>query len=265
MGRLDGKVAIVTGGAGGIGRACSAALAREGAAVVVADLAGVGAEDVAKEIAGGGGRAMAVAADVSEEADTRNMVAQAVEAYGRLDVLVNNAAATSLELVMADSDVVAMDVDVWDRTMAVNLRGAMLGCKYAVPAMVAGGGGSIVNMSSGESLLGDFRMCAYGASKAGLNNLTRHVATAYGKEGVRCNAIAPGLIRTPKVAEVLPPFLVDVYLQNHLTPRLGEPDDVAHLVVYLASDEAAFLTGAVIPLDGGFSAHQPSYAQMRSL
>jgi len=265
MGRLDGKVAVITGASGGIGRACAEAMAREGARVVLSDLPGAGVDRAAAAIKEAGGTAVHHEGDVSEESHVVAMIGTAADNFGRLDILDNNAAATDLQLVMQDSNVVETPVEVWDRVMAVNLRGAMLTCKHAIPLMIKGGGGSIINTSSGESLMGDIRMCAYGTSKAALNGLTRYVATAFGKEGVRCNAIAPGLVRTAKLAEVVPPVLIDIYQQNHLTSRVGETADIANLVVFLASDESAFITGQVIPIDGGYTSHLPHYAQFRTL
>jgi NAD(P)-dependent dehydrogenase (short-subunit alcohol dehydrogenase family) len=197
MGRVEGKVAIVTGGGSGIGAATSKLLASEGAAVCVADLIGERAAQVADEIVAAGGRAIGVAADVSVEADVIAMVAAAVDAFGGLDVLHNNAALTDPDLFAPDQRITEMPVDTWDLTMAVNVRGPMLGCKHAIPRMIERGGGSIINMSSTSSRLGDHTRTAYGVSKAAVNTLTNYVATQYGLDGIRCNTIAPGPILTP--------------------------------------------------------------------
>jgi NAD(P)-dependent dehydrogenase (short-subunit alcohol dehydrogenase family) len=259
-GKLAGRVAIVTGAASGIGRATALALAAEGAAVVVADLVGDGAERVAREIAAAGGRAAAQQTDVADEGSVAAMIEAAVKSFGGLDVLHNNAAATDPALLSGDLELTAMEVAVWDRTLAVNLRGPMLGCKHAIPRMLERGGGSIVNTSSAAGLAGDLVRAAYGASKAGVDSLTRYVATQYGKRGIRCNSIAPGVIATPALAANVPPEQIDAYERSHLTPRLGRPEDIAKVVAFLASDDAAFITGQVISVDGGLLAHHPSFA-----
>jgi NAD(P)-dependent dehydrogenase (short-subunit alcohol dehydrogenase family) len=261
--RLAGRVAIVTGAASGIGRATALALAREGAAVVVADLNAEGARQVAAEIEAAGGRARGQAADVANEASVAAMVEAAVETFGGLDVLHNNAAASDPALMGGDGEVTALSLETWERTLAVNLRGPMLGCKHAIPRMLERGGGAIVNTSSASGLTGDLVRTAYGVSKAGLDGLTRYVATQYGKRGIRCNAIAPGVIATPALAANVPPELFAVYERSHLTPRLGPPEDIACMVVFLASDEAAFITGQVLSVDGGLLAHHPAVAEMR--
>ena len=204
-GKLTGKVAIVTGAASGIGRATALALAAEGAAVVLADLSGDGAERVAREITDAGGRALAQLTDVGDESSIAAMVEAAVKTFGGLDVLHNNAAATEPTLLSGDLELTSMDVAIWDRTLAINLRGPMLGCKHAIPRMLERGGGVIVNTSSAAALAGDLVRSAYGASKAGLDALTRYVATQYGKRGIRCNSIAPGVIATPALAANVPP------------------------------------------------------------
>jgi NAD(P)-dependent dehydrogenase (short-subunit alcohol dehydrogenase family) len=253
--RLIGKVAMVTGGGGGIGGATSRALAREGASVLVVDIDGAAAERVVSGIGPSGGRALAHQADLSDEGQVRSTVAAAVAAFGRLDVLHNNAALTDSDFLRRDTAVTDLELEVWDRTLAVNLRSQMLTCKYAVPVMVEGGGGSIVNMSSGASLKGDRTRTAYGVSKAGVNALSMYVATSHGKQGIRVNTIVPGLIITDAVRAHLSEKMLAGLGTAILTPHLGQPDDVADLVVFLASDESRYITGQMIPVDGGMSAH----------
>jgi NAD(P)-dependent dehydrogenase (short-subunit alcohol dehydrogenase family) len=265
MGRLDDKVAIVTGGASGIGRATARALAREGARVVVVDLDGERAAAVAEEIAKAGSEALGRAVDVAEEAQVEAMVAAAVERFGGLDVLHNNAAAIGPAGPGRDVDVVTQQVEVWDRTMAVNLRGVMLGCKHAIPRMLERGGGSIINTSSGSAEHGDLVNTAYATSKGGVNVLTRYVATQYGKRGVRCNAIEPGLILTHGVERFGGAAYVAMLEEHHLTPRVGTPDDVANAVVFLASDESSFITGHILAVDGGILCHAPPVADIRRM
>jgi NAD(P)-dependent dehydrogenase (short-subunit alcohol dehydrogenase family) len=261
MGRVDGKVALITGGGSGIGEATAILFAAEGAAVGVADIAAPSARRVADAIIDSGGRAVAITADVSAEDDVRRMVDAVVTRFGRLDILHNNAALVAPDLFARDRAITEMDVEIWDAVMGVNLRGPMLGCKHAIPVMIDGGGGSIINMSSGSSRLGDFERSAYGASKAGVNALTVYVATQYGRQGVRANAILPGLVLTPAAATNLPPERRAVVESNLLTPFIGEPADIANLVLYLASDESRYVTGQLVPANGGMSSHQPTYAQ----
>jgi NAD(P)-dependent dehydrogenase (short-subunit alcohol dehydrogenase family) len=260
-GRVEGKVAIVTGGGSGIGEATAHLLAAEGASVLVDDIQGLEAQRVARAITDEGGRALSIDADVSDEVQVEAMVAMAVHEFGRLDVLHNNAALTEPAQFAKDRAVADMELDTWERVMAVNLRGVMLGCKHAIPVMQRQGGGSIVNMSSGSSKLGDFHLSAYSASKAGLHALTRSVATQYGREGIRANTIVPGLILTPAADTNLTPEKRAMLASNILLPYFGEPVDVAYLVLYLASDEARYLTGQEFVINGGQTVHQPTYAQ----
>jgi NAD(P)-dependent dehydrogenase (short-subunit alcohol dehydrogenase family) len=255
VGRVDGKVAIVTGGGGGIGGATARALAREGAFVAVIDIAGDRAGSVVEAIEGSGGTALAVQADLSEEAGVIAAVSSTVARYGRLDILHNNAALTESDFLSRDTKVTELTVEVWERTMAVNLRSQMLTCKHAIPEMVRTGGGSIINMSSGASLKGDRTRTAYGVSKAGVNTLTMYVATGHGKQGVRVNTIVPGLIITDAVRAHLTEKMLAGLGRATLTPYVGEPEDVANLVVFLASDESRYITGQMIAIDGGMSAH----------
>jgi NAD(P)-dependent dehydrogenase (short-subunit alcohol dehydrogenase family) len=255
MGRVDGKVAIVTGGAGGIGGATARALAREGAAVAVVDIDAEGAAEVARAIQAAGGSAVGVRADLSEEADVASAVESTVAHFGRLDVLHNNAALTDSDFLSRDTQVTDLSVEVWEKTMAVNLRSQMLTCKHAIPEMVRNGGGSIVNMSSGASLKGDRTRTAYGVSKAGVNTLTMYVATGHGRQGIRVNTIVPGLIITDAVRAHLTESMLAGLGRATLTPHLGEPDDIANLVVFLASEESRYITGQMIAIDGGMSVH----------
>ena len=255
MDRLAGKVAIVTGGGGGIGGATARALARHGAAVAVVDVNERAAGSVAAAIDAAGGQAVAVGADVSQEDQVRAAVDAVVERFGRLDVLHNNAALTDSDFLHADTAVTDLSLEVWERTMAVNLRSQMLMCKHAVPHMVRGGGGSIVNMSSGASLKGDRTRTAYGVSKAGVNALTLYVATSHGKQGIRANTILPGLVVTDAVRAHLNESTLSGLSKATLTPAVGQPDDIADVVVFLASDESRYITGQMIAVDGGMSAH----------
>jgi NAD(P)-dependent dehydrogenase (short-subunit alcohol dehydrogenase family) len=250
-----GKVAIVTGGAGGIGSASARALAGEGASVVVVDINEVGAAAVAEEITESGGTAMPLRVDLESEDEVASMVATTVTHYGRLNVLHNNAALTDSEFLSRDTAVTELSIEVWQRTMDVNLRSQMLCCKHAVPAMVRAGGGSIINMSSGASLKGDRTRTAYGVSKAGVNTLSMYVATSHGKEGIRVNTVVPGLIITDAVQAHLSEKMVAGLGKATLTPYVGQPNDVADLVVFLASDESRYITGQMIAIDGGMSAH----------
>jgi NAD(P)-dependent dehydrogenase (short-subunit alcohol dehydrogenase family) len=257
-GRLDGRVAIVTGGASGGGRATALRLASEGAAVVVADLSADGAALVAEEIEAMGRRGLAVTTDVREEEAIAEMVARTTATFGRLDVLHNNAADLSNESMGRDQLITDMDVEIWDRSMVVNLRGPMLGCKHAIPAMLATGGGSIVNTSSTAALTGDVQRTAYGAAKAGLLVLTRNVATMYGAQGIRCNAVAPGLMLSPIAVQNLSAEQLREFASERLLPAPGVPEDMAGLVAFLASDDARYITGQVLVFDGGTTAHRPS-------
>ena len=252
---------IVTGGAGGIGAATARALAKEGASVVVVDIDGARAELVAEAITVSNGTAFSVRADLSDEAEAVAAIKAAVARCGRLDVLHNNAAMTESDFLSRDTQVTDLSFEVWDRTMAVNLRSQMLMCKHAIPEMVRAGGGSIINMSSGASLKGDRTRTAYGVSKAGVNTLTMYVATSHGKEGVRANTVVPGLIITDAVRAHLSDHMLEGLGRATLTPYVGDPVDVANLVVFLASDESRYITGQMIGIDGGMSAHVGSMGQ----
>jgi NAD(P)-dependent dehydrogenase (short-subunit alcohol dehydrogenase family) len=251
---LSGKVAIVTGAAGNIGAGCAREMALQGAKVVASDL-DARVETVVADIKREGGDAVAHVGDVSSEADVAAMIETAKTKFGGLDTLVSVAAL--MGWVGRDRDVVAMSVDDWDRIMAVNLRGAMLGCKHAIPAMRERGGGTIIHFGSTAAFMGDEGLLAYSTTKAGLLGFTRAVATTYGKEGIRCNAVCPGSVWDEgKRSRFGEPFL-DLALRTRLTPRLGVPEDIAHMVVFLASDKASYITGQTFMVDGGGIVHQP--------
>jgi NAD(P)-dependent dehydrogenase (short-subunit alcohol dehydrogenase family) len=262
--RLEAKVAVVTGSASGIGRECALALAREGAWVVLADLDVDGAKNVFDQITDQGGRADVVQVDMGDRASVEDLVQQTVQEFGGLNILHNNAAATHLAATR-DLNVADMDPEVWDLTMRINLTGTMLATKFAMPHLIAAGGGSIVNTSSGASLGGDSGHTAYAVSKAAINALTRYTAAQYGRAGVRCNAIAPGLIVTPASAGNYAGPNGEMMLRHHLTPRLGLPADIASMVVYLCSSDAEFINGQIISVDGGAGSHQPHLADILAL
>jgi NAD(P)-dependent dehydrogenase (short-subunit alcohol dehydrogenase family) len=259
--RFAGRVAIVTGGGGGVGRATALRFAAGGARVTVTDIVAETAEASADAVRAAGGEALAVTADVSDEAQVAAVVAATVETFGRLDILHNNAAALG-EAHRRDRDVVDLTVDVWDSAMAVNARGVMLGCKHAVPAMrrSPGEGGVIVNTASVSGLVGGEINAAYGASKAAVVALTRYVATMYGAEGIRCNAVAPGLIMTDIAKEALSADQLAERAAERLLPWPAEPGDIAGVVCWLASDEARGVTGQTLVVDSGITAHRPHHA-----
>jgi NAD(P)-dependent dehydrogenase (short-subunit alcohol dehydrogenase family) len=260
-GRLIGKVAIVTGaGAGGIGAVTAAMIAQEGAHVVLAGTRSEVAELQAAAIRRAGGSIASCAVDIGDERSVRQLFEFAAERFGGVDVVHNNAAAT--QMTKADPAVEDIDIDHWDETMRINLRGTMLMCRQAIPRMRARKGGSIINTASGVGLCGDVARTAYGVSKAGVAALTKFVATQYGKEGIRCNTVCPGLMVTPAVDSIVDADAQQMMLRHHLAPRLGRPEDISHLVVYLASDESAFVNGQLIGVDGGVLAHVPYYADL---
>lgn len=261
--RLAGKSAIVTGAANGIGRATAVRMAAEGAAVLVADIDAAGAGRVVDEIRAAGGTAEPFGVDVASEEQVKAMVATAVAAFGRLDVLHNNAAATG-DTVDRDRGIADLPLDVWRRAMAVNLDGVFFGIRYALPHLIEVGGGAIINTSSDSAIGGDLQYAAYGTAKGGVDSLTYYVAVMYGKQNVRCNAIAPGLVVTPNARTKMPPDVLAAFERHHLLPRLGDPTDIANLAVFLASDEASWITGQVIRVDGGLMRQNPTVAYFRA-
>ncbi len=245
--RFTERVAIVTGSGSGIGRETALAFAREGARVVVADIDAEAASRAVAEIGAAGGQAVVCTVDVSDDPSVRAMVELAVSTYGRLDVLHNNAYWAPLNRSVTETSLAE-----WDRTIAVTLTGVFLGCKHAIPAMIACGGGVIVNTASVAALAASPRFGAYVAAKGGVVALTRSVAFDYGSAGIRCNAVAPGLIETPATEAVLADPERRAWLSSKiLVGRPGQPTDIANAVLYLASDESSFMTGQTLVVDGG--------------
>lgn len=252
---LEGKVAIITGGAGGIGKATANLMAQRGARVAIADINIAGARTVAMQI---GVAAVAVELDLADEASIAKAVKQVVDTFGRIDILHNNAAIAG-EVVAADGSLGDMQTSVWDQIFSVNCRGTMLMTRECLPYLIETKG-AIVNTVSGLGLQGHVRQTAYGATKAALIQLTRSIATTYGARGVRCNAVAPGLILTPTTAKDFPSHWRENVEGE--TPRgtVGAPEDVAEPVAFLASDAARNITGQTLVSDGGVSIHVPGFA-----
>ena len=256
---LDGRVAIVTGAAGAIGKVTVGLLRARGACVLAADVDAAGCEALAGE------GIMPFVVDMAEESSIAAMIAKAVARFGRIDILHNNAVDHSPAQSAADGDIVSIDAATWDRAFVVNLRGAMLAAQATIPHMLAGNGGAIVNMASNRGLQGGLRGIAYSASKAALVQLTRSIAASHGPRGIRCNAVSPGLVVTPGVIEKVPEAFRRIVEEETLAPVLGKPDDIAEVVAFLASDAAAYINGMNIVVDGGTASHMPGLAAMRAL
>ncbi|WP_203803146.1 SDR family NAD(P)-dependent oxidoreductase [Mycobacterium heckeshornense] len=253
----------MTGAAGGIGSVTVKTLLELGSTVVAADLPGTDFGALAESVQPYRDRLDTQHVDISTEDSVVALLGSVRSRHGRLDVLDNNAGVTNKAAF--DFDVVNMDVAMWDEIQAVNVRGTMLMCKHSVPLMIESGGGSIINISSDQALSGDSMTVAYGTSKAGVNALTRFVAAAYGKHSIRCNAVSPGLITSETMLATMPPQIQQIFVDNCLIPRLGDPADVAEAVAFLASPRSSYITGQVIQVDGGVLAHLPTMAQINAL
>lgn len=248
---LRDKVVIVAGGAGGIGTATSRRLAEEGAGVVVADIDADAATAVVEQIAADDGTAVATAVDIADEASVAAMIAFALDQFGRIDGLHANAADLSPAVIMQDTDAVSIDMRTFDRTIEVNLRGHMLCTRHVVPELLRNGRGALVYTSSAASFVGEPERPSYAMAKAGVNALVRHVASKWGKHGVRANAVAPGLVLTPTAQAGLPTEFRTRALAGTRSARLGRPDDIAAMATFLLSDDADWINGQVISVDGG--------------
>ncbi|HEX7951091.1 MAG TPA: glucose 1-dehydrogenase [Candidatus Limnocylindrales bacterium] len=250
--RLQDKVTIITGGASGMGRVAARMFAAEGARVVVADVTAPAAQSVVDEVKAAGGTAIAVVADVSKEADAKRMIDETIAAFGRVDVLYNNAGI----MPEADHSVIDTSVEDWDRVMAVNVRGVFLGCKYAIPRMVEQGSGSVINISSFVALMGCSNpQDAYTASKGAVLALTKSLAVQFAPKGVRTNAICPGPVETPLLMDwlVKDEEAKRIRLARNPTGRFGKPEEIVAMALYLASDESRWTNGAAMVVDGGIT------------
>jgi NAD(P)-dependent dehydrogenase (short-subunit alcohol dehydrogenase family) len=256
---LQGKIAVVTGAGSGIGRAIAVRFAREGASVVVAGRRLQHLEETAEHIRASGGAAHAQSCDVADPEQVRRLMQVAVETYGRIDVLVNNAAKNRPDDPVPET-VAEMPEAWWSATLDVNLTGAFLCCKYALLRMVERGGGCIINIASTGGVAGNWNQGAYVASKHGLIGLTRSIALDYAARNIRANAICPGFIETERSLKFSALYRGDDWRAKKLSEiplrRLGQPNEVASLAAFLASDEAAYITGAAIPIDGGTAARR---------
>ncbi len=250
--RLDERTAVVTGGASGIGEATARLFAREGARVTVADVDRPRGEAVVEQIQREGGRALFVACDVSDSRQVQEMIARTVETFGALQILVNNAANVNFE---DYGSVTSATEEKWDRVVDVTLKGVYLCSKYAVPHMIAAGGGAIVNVSSVGGVVGFGGSAAYCSAKAGVIQLAREMAIDYAQNNIRANAVCPGLIDTPQVRRNLAdPEALNRSLSVPIFKRMGRPEEVARAILFLVSDEASFITGTTLAVDGGWLA-----------
>jgi NAD(P)-dependent dehydrogenase (short-subunit alcohol dehydrogenase family) len=246
---LKGKVAVIVGAATGIGKATAIRLAEEGVSLALGDINVAGVEAVAGQVNTAGGKAIAVACDISDDASVKALVDAAVRTYGGLDFMHANAA--DLSIVLSDTTAVDVPLEVFDRTIAVNLRGHLLCTRHAIPEFQKCGGGAIVYTSSAAAYAGEPERVSYAVSKSGINALMRHVASRWGKEGIRANAIAPGVVITDATRTGIPDEMKQMILSMSRSPRLGCPDDIAAMVALLFSDDGEWINGQVVSVDGG--------------
>lgn len=251
MSKLNGKVALVTGGSAGIGRSTALAFAREGARVVVADYAVDGGDETVRLIKEGGGEAVFIKVDVSRSSDVETMVNETIETYGRLDCAANNAGISGP--IVASIDLEEKD---WDQVVNIDLKGVWLCMKYEIPYMLNQGGGSIVNTASMAGIVGFPAQAPYVASKHGVIGLTKSAALEYGTQGIRVNAVCPGVIHTSMVDSVIEviPDIIETLNKQAPVGRIGQPQEVAECILWLCSDDASFVTGHALAVDGGYVA-----------
>jgi NAD(P)-dependent dehydrogenase (short-subunit alcohol dehydrogenase family) len=265
MGRLNDKIAIITGAASGIGRASARRFAQEGATVVVADIRVPAAEEVAHEIVASGGQAMALGVDVGNEDHLAMMVNKTIDSFGRIDVLFNNALLVDDDRAMRDGDFLKFDPEIFLANIRVNVLGGVLAAKLTLPHMLERKKGSIVFTSSGSAMGGDITAYSYGSSKAALNWFVQSIAATFGKQGIRSNAILPGPTQTPSKLKWSTPAMDEMFMEVLNTPFIGEPEDIAAMALFLASDESRYVNGMLYPVDGGQSCTVPFIAVTRRM
>ena len=261
MGRLSGKVAIVTGFTSGIGIGIAKVYAKEGAQVIICGRREARGQEVVDEIVAEGGKASYHFMDITQAESIEALMADTAKEFGKIDILVNNAANVALK----DGRVDELTLEMFDDIVQSDLRGTFYAIKCALPFMLENGGGSIVNIGSMASCGGDLGSTAYACAKAGVDILTQYTAQQYGKQGIRCNCIRPGLIVTPQNEAKVPQALKDIFLGSIMVSRYGCPEDIAHAAVYFGSDESAYVTGQIINVDGGMNSHAPTVAQFREM
>ena len=261
MGRLSGKVAIVTGSTSGIGIGIAKVYAKEGAQVIICGRREARGQEVVDEIVAEGGKASYHFMDITQAESIEALMADTAKEFGKIDILVNNAANVALK----DGRVDELTLEMFDDIVQSDLRGTFYAIKCALPFMLENGGGSIVNIGSMASCGGDLGSTAYACAKAGVDILTQYTAQQYGKQGIRCNCIRPGLIVTPQNEAKVPQALKDIFMGSIMVSRYGCPEDIAHAAVYFGSDESAYVTGQIINVDGGMNSHAPTVAQFREM
>jgi NAD(P)-dependent dehydrogenase (short-subunit alcohol dehydrogenase family) len=262
MKRLAGKSAIVSGSYSGIGKAIATRLAAEGALVVLANRNTEAGEKAAGQIRDLGGDAISLPLDLADESSISALMTQTRKLRGSLSILCNCASITGGTVMQSDQDVAGMPPATWQAVFNVNTTGTMLMIKHALPMLMEAGDSAIINIGSGASLVGDVFRPAYAASKAAIDSLTRSVATQYGKKGVRCNTVAPGMILSENAVKFHTDASLAMIRRHALTRELGQPDDIAAMVALLASDEGRFITGQTIQIDGGYTVHFPHVAEV---
>lgn len=259
MGRFENKVILITGAASGIGEAAARRLTAEGGRVIIADYAEEKAVKLAEELKKTGAEAVAIYFSAAEPESCRKLVETGLEKYGHIDVLVNNVGGTDLK---RDRNIGELDMDYFDEAFHINLRSAFYLTQLVIPSMEKQGRGSIVNIASISGITADFQGTFYGAAKAGLISLTRYTATQAGKKNIRCNTIAPGLVLTPAALENLPPDMRHLFTKHNALDYLGKPEDIAAAIAFLASEDACYITGHTLVVDGGLTIHNPTVADL---
>ena len=262
MDRLKGKVAIVTGSTSGIGTGIAKVFAAEGATVVVCGRREAKGQSVVDAIKAEGGEASYHFMDIMQVESIESLIKDTVEKYGKIDILVNNAANVGLK----DGRVDELTLEMWDNVFQSDVRGTFYATKCVLPYMQKNeNGGSIINIGSMAYCGGDLGSTAYACAKAGVDMLTKSTALQYGKQKIRCNCVRPGLIVTPQNEAHVPQALKDIFLSNIMVDRYGCPEDIGHMCVYLASDESSYVTGQIVNVDGGLNSHVPTVAQFKEL